>query len=220
LSPEKQSIPKQMHQQSPSEELANAISHGIGTALAVAGLVLLVVFASLKGDPWAIVSFSVYGTSLVLLYMASTLYHSFRSPKLKIFFKQMDHAMIYILIAGSYTPLMLILMRGGWGWSMFGVVWGLAIVGVVFKFLFIGRFKIASILIYLAMGWIIVIAWKPMMEVIPPGLLAWIAIGGACYTLGVVFYAWRTFPFHHTVWHLFVLGGSISHFFGMLFYLA
>ncbi|MCB2210711.1 hemolysin III family protein [bacterium] len=212
--------PTQQQHQSPREEVANAATHGIGAALAIAGLVVLVVFASLQRDPWKVVSFSVYGTSLVLLYLASTLYHSFRAPKLKKFFRQMDHAMIYVLIAGSYTPLMLVLLRDAWGWSMFGIVWGLAAAGVTMKMLFIGRFKVVSILVYLAMGWMIVIAWKPMLTVMPTGLLTWIAIGGACYTLGVVFYAWRTFPYHHTVWHLFVLGGSISHWIGMMLYVA
>jgi len=213
--PEYSEIVQRSHQ-SPPEEIANAISHGIGFALAIAGLVILVVFAALQGDPWKVVSFSVYGTSLILLYMASTLYHAFRSPKLKVFFKRLDHAMIYILIAGTYTPILLVVMRGGWGWSLFGVIWGLAIAGVVFKVLFIGRFKILSILVYLAMGWMIVIAWKPIVGSMPDGLLTWVAIGGGCYTLGVIFYAWRTFPYHHTVWHLFVLGGSVAHWFGML----
>ncbi len=212
--------PAQQQHQSPREEIANAASHGFGAALAVAGLVILIVFASLQGDPWKVVSFSVYGTSLILLYLASTLYHSFRSAKLKKFFRQMDHAMIYILIAGTYTPLLLILLRDTWGWTLFGIIWGLAAGGVVFKMLFIGRFKVVSILVYLAMGWMIVIAWKPMLSLMPAGLLTWIAIGGACYTLGVIFYAWRTFPYHHTVWHLFVLGGSISHWFGMMMYVA
>lgn len=203
--------------QSAPEEIANAISHGLGTLLAIAGLVLLVVFASLQGDPWKVVSFSIYGTSLVGLYFASTLYHSFRKPRVKRFFKRLDHSFIYVLIAGTYTPMLLVLLNdSGWGWSMFGVIWGLAVLGVIFKAFFIGRFHFVSVGIYLLMGWLIVIAWKPIVGAMPDGMLTWIAIGGGCYTVGVIFYAWRTFPFHHTVWHLFVLAGSISHWFAML----
>ncbi len=210
----------QWRTQSDREEMANAITHGIGILLGVVALVLLVVLAARKGDTWAVVSFSIYGASFILLYTASTLYHGFRDEKLKRFFKLMDHASIYLLIAGTYTPILLTIMRGGWGWSLFGVIWGLAILGVVFKILFVGRFKVLSVLIYLAMGWLIVIAIKPMLAAAPTGFLLWLAIGGACYTLGVIFYVWRTFPFHHTVWHLFVLGGSLSHFFGLLFHVA
>lgn len=220
LKTNKEKPPLQWRPQSRGEEIANSITHGIGVAFGIAALVILVVFAAQRGDVWGVVSFSIFGTTLILLYMASTLYHSFRDEKLKRFFKLMDHCSIYLLIAGSYTPIMLTAMRGPWGWTMFGIVWGLAILGVVFKLLFIGRFKVISVIIYLLMGWIIMIAFKPMVASVPPGMIMWLFIGGGCYTLGVVFYAWRTFPYHHAVWHLFVLGGSISHFFGVLFNLA
>jgi len=202
------------------EEIANAITHGFGAGLAIAALVILVVIAAREGDPWKVVSFSIYGASLILLYMASTLYHSFQNPKLKVFFKLMDHTSIYLLIAGTYTPILLTVMRGPWGWTMFGIIWGLALGGIAFKMLFLGRYKAVSTVIYLAMGWLVVIAVGPLVSAVPAGFLLWLAIGGLCYTLGVVFYVWRGFPYHHSVWHLFVLGGSISHFFGFLLYLA
>ncbi len=210
----------QWRPQSQGEEIANSITHGIGIAIGVAALVLLVVFAARRGDAWAVTSFSIYGASMILLYTASTLYHSFRDEKIKRLFKLFDHASIYLLIAGTYTPILLTMMRGAWGWSLFGVIWGLAIFGVAFKIMFVGRFKVLSVLIYLAMGWMIVVAFKPMLAAVPTGFLIWLMIGGACYTLGVIFYVWRTFPYHHSVWHLFVLGGSISHFFGLLFHVA
>lgn len=202
------------------EEIANAITHGIGVALAIAGLVILVVIGARQGNPWKVVSFSIYGASLIVLYMSSTLYHSFQNPKFKVFFKLMDHTSIYFLIAGSYTPLMLTLLRGPWGWTMFGIVWGLALAGIAFKMFFLGRYKGVSVAIYLLMGWMLVIALKPLLAAAPTGLLIWLLIGGLSYSLGVIFYVWRGFPYHHTVWHLFVLGGSIAHFFGILLYLA
>jgi len=206
--------------QSTGEEIANSITHGIGAGLSVAALVILVVFAAKQGNPWGVVSFSIYGASLVLLYLASTLYHAFRGEKLKRFFKLMDHSSIYLLIAGTYTPILLLSMRGPWGWSLFGVVWGLALLGIGFKILFLGRYKAVSVTIYLIMGWLIIIAMKPMLAMVPSGMVTWLFIGGISYTLGVIFYIWRTFPYHHSVWHLFVLGGSAAHFIGILKYLA
>jgi hemolysin III len=217
---EKKSPHIQWRPQSNGEEIANSITHGVGVAISVAALVLLVVFASQKGDAWKVVSFSIFGATMICLYTASTLYHAFREEKLKRFFKLLDHSSIYLLIAGSYTPITLTVMRGGWGWTMFGIIWGLAIAGVIFKILFIEKFKVLSVIIYVVMGWIVVIAIKPMLTMVPHGMLMWLLIGGLSYTLGVIFYAWRTFPYHHAVWHLFVLGGTISHFLGMLFYLT
>ena len=203
---------------SPKEEIANSITHGIGAGLAATALALLVTFSGRMGDPWRIVSFSIYGATLVLLYSASTLYHGFRNPKLKSLFRIFDHAAIYLLIAGTYTPFLLVTIRGAWGWSLFGVTWGFAILGVIQAIFFLDRLKLFSIVAYLAMGWLIVIAMKPLMAALPLGGLIWIAIGGACYTLGVVFYVTKRIPFNHAIWHLFVLGGSISHFFAMLLY--
>jgi len=206
--------------QSLGEEIANSITHGIGVAISVAILVLLVVFASKRGDTWRIVSFSIFGSSLIILYMASTLYHSFPQKRVKHFFRIMDHSSIYILIAGSYTPITLISMRGAWGWTIFGLVWGFAILGIISTVFLIGRFKIFSTAIYLFMGWLILIAIKPMILMVPRGMIIWLFIGGAFYTLGITFYLWKKMPYHHMIWHIFVLAGSISHFFGMLFYLT
>jgi hemolysin III len=201
-----------------AEEVANSVTHGVGTALSVAGLCVLVTFAVLGGDPWRVVSFSVYGGTLVLLYLISTLYHGFRSPNLKSVFHVLDHAAIYLLIAGTYTPFALVNLRGGWGWTLFGITWGLAAAGVVFKLLWFGRFKLLSLAIYLAMGWFVVIAIKPILVHVPLGGLIWLLLGGCAYTFGVAFYVWRKLPYHHAIWHVFVIGGSVCHFFSMLFY--
>ncbi|MFQ5400382.1 MAG: hemolysin III family protein [Anaerolineae bacterium] len=200
------------------EEIANSITHGIGTALSVAGLTLLVVLAAIYGDTWRVVSFSIYGSSLVLLYLASTLYHSIQNPRIKQVLRVFDHAAIYLLIAGTYTPFLLVNMRGAWGWSLFGVVWGLALTGVVFKSFFIGRFERLATVAYVLMGWLVVVAFKEMLAAVPPGGIALLVAGGAVYTIGVVFYAWEKLPYNHAIWHLFVLGGSICHFFAILFH--
>ncbi len=206
--------------QTVGEEIANSIIHGIGAALSLAALVLLVVYASLYGDAWRVVSFSIFGTTLFILYLASTLYHSFTRPKVKKFFQILDHSSIFLLIAGTYTPVTLVPMRGPWGWTLFGIIWGLAILGILSKVFLIDKYKILSVLLYVGMGWLILIAIKPMIRMVPTGFLVWLVIGGVSYTLGVVFYAIKRVPYFHAVWHLFVLGGSISHFFGMLFYLT
>jgi len=202
-------------------EKFNSISHVVGAALALAGLAVLVVLASLKGDPWKIVSFSVYGTTLVLLYTCSALYHSFKG-KAKEVFRKLDHCMIYLLIAGTYTPITLVTLREeypGWGWSMFGVVWALAVFGIVWDSLPTKRARILPVVIYLLMGWLIVIALKPMSHELPAGGFAWLIAGGLAYTLGVIFYAMDTRIRHfHGVWHLFVLAGSVSHYLAVLLY--
>ena len=200
------------------EEIANSITHGVGAALSVAGLTLLVALAAIYGDVWRIVSFSIYGSSLILLYLASTLYHSIQYPKVKRILRIFDHAAIYLLIAGTYTPFTLVSMRGPWGWSLFGVVWGLALMGVAFKTVFIGRYEKIATAAYVLMGWLVVVAFKQMMLTIPPGGIVWLVLGGVAYTLGVIFYAWDKLPYNHAIWHLFVLAGSICHFFAVLFY--
>ncbi len=201
------------------EEIANVITHGIGLALSVAALVLLVVFSSKEGDAWKIVSFSIFGASLVLLYLASTLYHSTREPSRKIKLNKLDHSAIYILIAGTYTPFTLVTLRGGWGWTIFGIIWGLAIIGIIYKMFFYSvKFRSISAVIYLLMGWIIVIALKPLIASLSLEGLIWLSIGGLSYSLGVIFYLWKDLPFAHPIFHLFVLGGSISHFFAILLY--
>ena len=206
--------------QSIGEEIANSITHGIGAALAVAGLVVLVVFAALYGDAWRVVSFSIYGGSLIILYLISTLYHGFTGPRMKKLFQLLDHCSIYLLIAGTYTPLTLVSLRGPWGWTLFGLIWGLAILGIMLKVFFIGRLKALSIALYLAMGWLVVIAIKPLITLVDHGMIVWIVIGGLSYTLGVIFYLAKRMPYHHAVWHLFVLGGSASHYLGILLYLS
>ncbi len=207
--------------QSLGEEIANSITHGIGAALATAALTILLVFAALKGDAWRVVSFAIYGTSLVLMYTSSTLYHAFTHKKAKRYFRIMDHSSIFLLIAGTYTPITLLALRDtGWGWTIFGLIWGMAILGILFKFMFYGKLEKLSVVFYIAMGWLAVIAIKPMLVNLPTGLLIWIAVGGLSYTLGIIFYAWTKLPYSHSIWHLFVLGGSISHFFGILLYLV
>ena len=204
--------------QTAREEIANSISHGIGVVLAVAALSLLVTFAGLEGDAWRVVSFSIYGATLILLYLASTLYHAFRSLRLKRFFKLLDHSAILLLIAGTYTPFSLVTLRGEWGWSIFGIIWGLAIGGIIFKALLIGRFPVIEALFYVAMGWLALIVIVPLLKAMPPLGLMWLGLGGLSYTGGVVFYLWEKLPFNHTIWHLFVLGGSTCHFFCMLWF--
>lgn len=204
--------------QSLGEEIANSITHGIGAGLSIAALVILVVFAALQGDAWKIVSFSIYGVSLFALYLTSTLYHSFTNPKLKQFFHVLDHSAIFLLIAGTYTPILLISMRGVLGWILFGLIWALALGGIVFKIFFFEKFKMLSVLFYVGMGWLVVIAGKPVLEMVPTSVNLWLLIGGIFYTVGVVFYITKKIPFQHGIWHLFVLCGSVSHFFGMLQY--
>jgi len=192
-------------------ELANTLTHGVGIFLALVGGGGLIVLAAVQGDPWKIVGASVFTATLVLLYTASTLYHAVRSPSLKVRLKVLDHAAIYLLIAGTYTPFTLVGLRGGWGWSLFGVVWGLAVGGVIFKSFFAGRFRLVSTVIYLAMGWMVLIAVGPMVRRLDPAVIVWLVAGGLAYTLGTVFYHNRRIPYSHAVWHGFVLAGSICH---------
>ena len=199
-------------QRSAREEIANSITHGVGLTLSVAGLALLVVFASLYGTAWHIVGSSIYGATLVVLFAASTLYHSARTPKLKHVFKIVDHSCIFLLIAGTYTPYTITYLRGGWGWTLFGVVWGFAVLGIVVKALFVNKFRIVAPIVYVAMGWLVVIAIKPMIQVVPHENIAWLLAGGLAYTAGVIFYATDRIPYSHTVWHMFVLAGSFCHF--------
>ena len=209
---------KPVPHQTPKQELANSITHGLGAVLSIAALSVLVSLAGVRGDVWRVVSFSIYGAALILLYLASTFYHSVRAPHVKRVLRILDHVFIYVLIAGTYTPFALVCLRGGWGWSIFGIMWGLAAVGIVLKVVFIGRAAILSVVVYIAMGWFIVIAIKPVLTAVPPGGLLWLILGGLAYTSGTAFYAWRSLPYNHAVWHLFVLAGSTFHFFGILLY--
>jgi hemolysin III len=201
------------------EEVANAVTHGIGTALSIAALVLLIVFSVMKGTVWHVVSFTIFGVTMVLLYTASTLVHSFPEGKVKDLFETFDHSCIYLFIAGTYTPIMLVPLRSPLGWTLFGLVWGLAAGGVVFKAFFTKKFLVLSTLFYVAMGWLIVFAWQPLQTLMTPDGIRLLVIGGLCYTFGAVFYVWRGFPYHHAVWHLFVVAGSVFHFFAILYVL-
>ncbi len=184
-------------------ELINGVTHGVGFLLSIAGLVVLVVLAASRGGARHVVACSVYGSTLILLYLASTLYHSVTAPRAKQVLRLIDHIAIYLLIAGTYTPFTLLTLRGGWGWSLFGVIWGLAIVGSVFKILFIGRFRKTSVVIYLLMGWLLMVGLKPLLASLPLAGFVWLMAGGAAYTLGVVFYAWKSLPHH--------LRGDVAH---------
>lgn len=195
----------------PSEELANRLTHGFGALLSVVGLVLMVLWSVLHGDAWVVTSTAVYGASLVVLYSASTLYHSASSDRWRRLLQRIDHAAIYLLIAGTYTPFVLGPLRGGWGWTLFGIVWGCAVVGVVLKLFFARRAGVLSTVAYLVMGWLVVIALKPLVAALPAGALWLLLAGGLCYTVGTVFYLWEKLPYNHALWHVWVLGGSSCH---------
>jgi hemolysin III len=200
------------------EELFNSLTHIVGFLFSIIALVVLVVLASLEGDVRKIVSFSIYGSTLILLYGISTLYHSIKGRTKKIF-QKLDHISIYLLIAGSYTPFTLVSMRGAWGWSIFGVIWGLAIFGIIQEFFVKNPRRTLSLIIYIVMGWLIMIAVVPLVRSLPAGGLAWLVIGGLFYTGGVYFFINDERVRHfHGIWHIFVMAGSISHFFAMAFY--
>jgi hemolysin III len=203
-----------------SGERLNSITHLLGSVLAFIGLIVLVVRAALVGDPWKIVSFSIYGATLVLLYTSSSLYHSIQGASKKLF-QKFDHSAIYLLIAGSYTPFTLVTLRGAWGWSLFGVVWGLAIIGILQDLLFAKRRGILSVAIYLIMGWIAIVAVRPLSHALPGSGMIWLVTGGLFYTVGIVFYALdKKIVYSHGVWHLFVLAGSVCHYFSIFLYVA
>jgi len=201
------------------EEITNAILHGIGAGLSIAALVVLIVFASLYGDAWYIVSFTIYGVTLVILYISSTLYHSFPKGKVKDIFEIFDHSSIYLLIAGTYTPFTLISLRGRLGWTIFGIVWGISLIGIIFKVFWVKKFVIFSTSLYIGMGWLIVFVFKPLLISMNKISIIYLVIGGVLYTVGTFFYVYRKFKYHHAIWHIFVLGGSICHFFTILFML-
>jgi len=205
-------------QYTPCEDVVNSVTHGIAAALSIAGLSVLITLAAMKGDPWRIVAFSIYGGTLVGLYLASTLYHGIRYPGVRRILRRLDHAAIYLLIAGTYTPFTLVLCRGGWGWLLFGLTWGIALLGVTMKAFFTGRFEIFSMILYIALGWIAIFFLKPAVQSVPLAAIIWMAVGGLFYTFGIAFYVWERLPFHHAIWHLFVVAGSVAHFFVVLFF--
>ncbi|RDH80773.1 MAG: hemolysin III [endosymbiont of Galathealinum brachiosum] len=201
-----------------AEEVAHTATHALGMLLSIAGLAILVGFSSLNGDAWHVVSSSIYGASLIILYGASALYHGIPHPVAKVLLQRIDHAAIYLLIAGTYTPFLLISLRGSWGWSLFGVIWSLALIGVVLEFVNWKPFKKVSLALYLGMGWIVIVAINPMLEQVATGGLILLLAGGLFYSLGVVFYVWDSIKYNHAIWHMFVLAGSVLHFFSILFY--
>ncbi len=200
------------------EELANAVTHGIGAVLGIAALIALVLLALTQDDPVRLASAITYGVSLILLYLASTLYHSVPGPKAKVFFQKLDHAAIYVLIAGTYTPVLLISMEGAWGYTLMVIVWSIAVFGVFFKFFLHGRFEKLSLFTYIAMGWIIVLAGSEVIIRVPLGGLLFLLAGGLAYTFGTIFYANDRIPYNHAIWHLFVLAGSVFHFIAIFYY--
>ncbi len=201
-----------------AEEVAHALTHGLGALASIVGLVFMLIWAGTYGDIYHVVSAAIYGTSLILLYLASTLYHAFPWPHIKAFFQKIDHAAIYILIAGTYTPFALVNLRGAWGWSLLAVVWSIATFGVVLELASSKRRKWLSLSLYLGLGWMAVLIIKPMLENVELQGLLLLLGGGLAYTLGVIFYVWKSLRFHHAIWHLFVLAGSVFHFFSIFYY--
>lgn len=198
------------------EEIVHAITHGIGAVFSIAALIILTVMAAMHGNAWHIVSFTLFGSTMLILYLSSTIVHALPEGRWKRVFEIFDHSSIYFFIAGTYTPFLFLAVKGAIGWTLFGIVWGLALIGTVFKCFFVNRFLYTSTMIYVVMGWLIVFAWKPLVSSLSPNGVLYLVIGGILYTVGAVFYVWRGFKFHHAVWHLFVLGGSVAHFFAVL----
>jgi hemolysin III len=203
--------PKEFDKRS-GEELANILTHGLGAALALAAGAVLVVLAALHGDGWQLAGAVVFAISMLLLYLASTLYHAARDPAARARMKIVDHCAIYLLIAGTYTPFTLVALRGPLGWKLFAAIWTLALAGVAFKLFFTGRFKLVSTAIYIAMGWLVLVALKPVLAALDDWGFGWLLAGGICYTLGTVFYHRPSLRYSHAVWHLFVVAGSVCHY--------
>lgn len=203
---------------STAEELINSITHGVGALLGIGGTAVAIVWAALYGDAFSVVSASIYGAMLIILYTMSTLYHALTHKGAKYVFRIFDHCSIFLLIAGTYTPYTLVSLRGPLGWTIFGIIWGMTALGVVFNAISIEKFKIFSIISYVVMGWLIIFAAKPMMEVLAPPAFLLLLLGGIAYTVGIVFFALKKIRFMHGIWHLFVLAGSILHYFSILLY--
>ncbi len=203
---------------SPAEERINISSHAFGLLLSIAALALLVTHATASGDVWHIVSFSIFGSSLIILFAASTIYHSARDPDLRARLRVVDHASIYVLIAGTYTPFTLVTLNGSVGWTIFAITWGMALSGIVLKLFFTGRYQLVSTLMYVFMGWIIVFAISPLIENLHPDGLSWLVAGGIAYTVGAILYGIKKIKFNHAIFHIFVLIGAFCHFMAVYFY--
>lgn len=212
------SNPSLRHHYPPAEEFVNIISHAAGLLLGIAGLVLLVARAATHGSAWHVVSFAIFGGSLIVLYAASTIYHCSRDELRRARLRTVDHAAIYVLIAGTYTPFTLVTLSGAVGWTLFGITWGMAAVGITLKLFFTGRYDLVSTLMYLFMGWVIVFAIGPLVDAFAGHGLAWLVAGGIAYTLGAAFYSFKRLPFSHAIFHLLVLGGSVCHFIAVYFF--
>jgi hemolysin III len=200
------------------DELANALTHGLGLVLAAVGVPILIVLAVSHGTVWHIVGVSIYGASLLALYTASTIYHAVRHPPARRILRIVDHSAIYLLIAGTYTPFLLVNLRGAWGWTLLAVVWTVALFGIAWKLVHAGQHAVVSTAVYIAMGWLVLIAIRPLLRAMPLAGIAWLLAGGLCYTAGVIFFGWSRLRFNHAVWHLFVLAGSACHFLAVLRY--
>ncbi|MDC8013913.1 PAQR family membrane homeostasis protein TrhA [Tahibacter soli] len=203
-----------------AEEVLSSAIHGIGIVLSIVALTVLVAYAAMHGDAWHVTSVAVFGTTLILLYTASTLYHGIPNEVAKPTLRTLDHIAIYLLIAGTYTPYTLVSLRGPWGWSLFAVVWGLALVGIALELTSLKRLRAPAVALYIGMGWSALAAAGPLIQAVPSGGLWLLFLGGAAYTLGVPFYLWRSLPFSHAIWHGFVLLGSVLHFFSILWYVV
>lgn len=207
---------KRLRRYSLGEEIFNSVSHGAGALLSVAGTVVLIVVSAVYSDAWAVVASAIYGASLIILYTMSTLYHAITNIRAKKFFRVMDHNTIFFLIAGTYTPITLVPLRGALGWVLFGIVWGAAAVGIVFNSIDLEKFRKPSVVCYILMGWVIIIAVKPMLETVNRLSLLYLLIGGILYTVGIIFYAIKKIKYFHSVWHLFTVAGSVFHYFSIL----
>ena len=203
------------------EEILSSITHAMGAGMSIVGLIILLVLTGRNPSPWKYVSFSIYGTTQIMLFLASASLHGFAPyPGIRRRLSRLDHGAIYLLIAGSYTPVALTVLRGPWGWSIFGIIWALAAIGLISKLFLMKKLPLSIDALYLPMGWLIVVVLKPLSQAVPAGFLVWAVIGGLCYSVGFAFYAWKKLPFSHVVWHLFVLAGSISFFMAFFLYLV
>jgi hemolysin III len=199
-----------------NEEHVNALTHGLGAVLAVSALVILTVFASLNGNVWHVVSFSIFGATMVILYLSSTLYHSVNRPPVKNFFRKLDHMSIYLLIAGTYTPFCLALLQGWIGWTLFGIIWGATLIGIILKAFFTGKKEFLSTVLYLVMGWAGVFVFHSLYELMTPAGFTFLVLGGVFYSVGTIFFLKDRIQYFHGIWHLFVLAGSTFHFFSVM----
>jgi len=213
-------ISNKLHYYTQAEEKANSLTHAAGVLLSLFWLILLLMATMKQGDPWRIVSCTIYGSSLLLFYSFSTIYHSVQRPRVKYLFRILDHASIYLVIAGTYTPFALVTLRGAWGWSLFGVTWSLAIIGMIFKTFMTHRLRVLGPILYIAMGWLVVFVIKPLLDALPMAGFSWLLAGGLIYTVGVLFYAIDKIPYNHAVWHVFVLVASACHFLAVYWYVV